>query len=45
MNSINDAMTTDREQLRKLITGEEFDYQTLMDVLANFAAPRLFRFC
>ena len=28
------------EQLRKNIPGEEFDYQTLMDALAAYAAPR-----
>jgi predicted transcriptional regulator of viral defense system len=33
-------MTTSMEQLRKQISGEEFDYQTLMDALANYAAPR-----
>lgn len=33
-------MTTSMEQLRKQIPGEEFDYQTLMDALAGYAAPR-----
>ena len=33
-------MTTSMEQLRKQISGEEFDYQSLMDVLAGYAAPR-----
>lgn len=33
-------MVTSVEQLRKQIPGEEFDYQTLMDVLACYAAPR-----
>lgn len=28
------------EQLRKQISGEEFDYQTLMDALSGYAAPR-----
>lgn len=31
---------TNMEQLRKQIPGEEFDYQTLMDALAGYAAPR-----
>jgi predicted transcriptional regulator of viral defense system len=33
-------MTTSMEQLRKKISGEEFDYQTLMNALADYAAPR-----
>src|ERR1039458_8085780 len=32
------AITT--EKLRKLIPGEEFDYQTLQDALFSYAAPR-----
>jgi len=33
-------MTISMEQLRKKIPGEEFDYLTLLDALANYAAPR-----
>ncbi len=33
-------MSTVIEKLRKRVSGEEFDYQTLMDSLAGYAAPR-----
>ncbi|MDD2366122.1 MAG: hypothetical protein PHN84_08165 [Desulfuromonadaceae bacterium] len=33
-------MATTIEKLRKLIPDEEFDYQTLMDLLSGYAAPR-----
>lgn len=33
-------MTISAEKLRLVITSEEFDYQTLMDTIAGYAAPR-----